>query len=1046
MIIIPDVKGKSIRETKNKFDDWGLRYDQVKETYSFNTEKGKVVKTEPPIGSQVNYGDLITVYVSKGKIYPIFIILFAFLLIGLLLGKGTISRLLEDSKKKHQNANVCLLNCDTNGDGIADTNLDTDGDGVCDTNCENPISQDGNGSSTDGKHNENPNEEKKPQGDVPSIKVETGTQGCNTVIKVVETKGNPTTIKYSSGNKKVEYFGDAGTPIAIGEYVIIGNTGTITIYAGNETGGSTTGVVVGGKDDVTPPDFEAVAPEDFSNNPVVELKYDKTDVAKLKVMKGDQTLEDIKADGKDITTKTSYKLDGNGTWTFAAWDRAGNGITETVTYNKYDVTKPSFTIDGDFITPKKTVTAIIQASDDNDTGLSDYFTIYYTNGRKSANDFENMSVCSTSEINNCKFRLTNKEHIGINENDTYTFIVYDKAGNYETSFTKTGGEETNTYLTVENANSELSAPTFLLNNVGWSVDKTVTIVYPDGGLGTYEYSIDGGNTWETYMDPIHFIDDGTVHEVIARVMDGDYALASSSIVVTKLDKAEPIFDLGLSNDASFGLGSDMNLPKSSNKNSLKSGATTTCQYKKSGGDWKTITNIKQINEIGFYDIKCDMVTGAGKQASTQTASHIEVFQPRFIRFEAKNTTFGDDICVDNADYSCNSDRTIATKKIKEGKEIGNTPSVNYDGYTLVGWYLKNNGEETESMINIGDKPSTDQDYYAKWIKGKYTITFDANGGTWNGNTTMEKKVDNGASIQSTLLTLSQPTKSDGNETFVGWYDAPEGGTQITADYVPTSSVTIYAHWLSNVGSDFASYITQLFNSAAYSSVLSNLDGKNIRYISTSAKNYVDIDGDGIADYRIIGVVEAKKENGENANLIKLVSINSIGKHLIDANNKPFEESTLKNTLQSLPVSQYAENVYWSTSPVTTNNTISEALAKEYTYEKYYIGKVGMLYASDIGYSRSAGSNPKISRISSATSSWMLTGSNYISKATFILDSIVQDDYSYWSPYLAYDPSFVISATQNNLDLDIYPVIYLKDGTKVNGGNGSQSTPFGIMNN
>ena len=171
------------------------------------------------------------------------------------------------------------------------------------------------------------------------------------------------------------------------------------------------------------------------------------------------------------------------------------------------------------------------------------------------------------------------------------------------------------------------------------------------------------------------------------------------------------------------------------------------------------------------------------------------------------------------------------------------------------------------------------------IKGKYTITFDANGGTWNGNTTMEKKVDNGASIQSTLLTLSQPTKSDGNETFVGWYDAPEGGTQITADYVPTSSVTIYAHWLSNVGSDFASYITQLFNSAAYSSVLSNLDGKNIRYISTSAKNYVDIDGDGIADYRIIGVVEAKKENGENANLIKLVSINSIGKCLCKLTKK-----------------------------------------------------------------------------------------------------------------------------------------------------------------
>ena len=75
MITIPDVKGKSLRETRNKFDDWGLRYDQVKEVYSFNTEKGKVVKCDPPIGSQVNYGDLITIYVSKGKTYPIFIVI-----------------------------------------------------------------------------------------------------------------------------------------------------------------------------------------------------------------------------------------------------------------------------------------------------------------------------------------------------------------------------------------------------------------------------------------------------------------------------------------------------------------------------------------------------------------------------------------------------------------------------------------------------------------------------------------------------------------------------------------------------------------------------------------------------------------------------------------------------------------------------------------------------------------------------------------------------------------------------------------------------------
>ena len=1059
MITIPDVKGKSLRETKNKFDDWGLRYDQVKEIYSFNTEKGKVVKCDPQIGSQVNYGDLITIYISKGKTYPIFIVLFAFLLVGLLLGRGTISRLIEDSKKKPQTANVCLLNCDTNGDGIADTNLDTDGDGVCDTNCDSPVEQKGDGQSTDGKQNENPKEPKKDQGS-PTVKVVTENQGTNTVVKVVETK-NSDVIKYENGNKKIEYFTSGnGQTIAIGEYVIIGNTGTITIYAGNGSGGGTTTQIdVGGGEDTTPPDFEVIFPEGYSNNPEATLRFDKSEVSRIKVMKGNRDLDEVKADGKDISiNKTSYSLCGEsktqeactGTWTFAAWDKAGNGITETKTFNKFDNEKPSFTIDGDFMTPKKTVTAIIQADDNNNNSLSDYFTIYYTNGRRTAAEFERLEVCSSNTVDGCKFRLTNKEHLGINVNDTYTFIVYDQAGNYETSFTKTNGEELNSYLTVENANSELNAPTFTLNSNGWSVDKTVSITYPDGGLGSYEYSIDGGVTWETYMDPIRFTDDGNVHEVIARVMDGDYALTSSSIVVTKLDNGTPTFVLGIESDGAFGLGSDMQLPKSSNKNDLKSGATTSCQYKKSSDtNWKSITNLKQITEIGEYDIKCDMTSGAGKTASTQTATHVEVFQPRFISFQIRNGVFSDSICVDNVDYTCNADKTIATKMIKEGKEIKTAPTaedVINDGYNFDGWYLVNDGTDTNAGITLSDKPDTNQDYYAKWSIGNFTITFDANGGAWNANTTMTKKVQNGANLESTLATMQQPIKSDGDETFVGWYDAPEGGNQITSGYTPSRSITVYAHWLSNVGSDFSSYLTQLYNSGAYSSVLSNIDGKNVRYISTAANNYVDLDGNGTANYRVIGVIQVKKENGSNANLVKLVSINSIGKHVVDANGKAFELSTLKDTLQSLDVAQYAENVYWSTSPITTNTTISDALAKEYTYENYYTGKVGMLYASDIGYSRSAGSNPKISRISSATSSWMLTGSNYVNKATFILDSIVQEDYSYWSPYLAYDPTFVISATQNNLDLDIYPVIYLKEGTKVNGGNGSASNPFGITNN
>ena len=67
----------------------------------------------------------------------------------------------------------------------------------------------------------------------------------------------------------------------------------------------------------------------------------------------------------------------------------------------------------------------------------------------------------------------------------------------------------------------------------------------------------------------------------------------------------------------------------------------------------------------------------------------------------------------------------------------------------------------------------------------YKVTFNANGGVVDPTT---KNVERGESIGE----LPIPTK--GSDIFVGWYTDLNGGEKINSSYVPTSNMTLYAHW------------------------------------------------------------------------------------------------------------------------------------------------------------------------------------------------------------------------------------------------------------
>lgn len=82
---------------------------------------------------------------------------------------------------------------------------------------------------------------------------------------------------------------------------------------------------------------------------------------------------------------------------------------------------------------------------------------------------------------------------------------------------------------------------------------------------------------------------------------------------------------------------------------------------------------------------------------------------------------------------------------------------------------------------------------------KYTITFNANGGT---PTTTTQEIIAGDPV---VLPETSPTKQDSQ--FTGWFTAATGGEQINSSTIPSGNVTYYAQWVASIPTymqDFAS--------------------------------------------------------------------------------------------------------------------------------------------------------------------------------------------------------------------------------------------------
>ncbi|MCQ2495551.1 MAG: InlB B-repeat-containing protein [Lachnospiraceae bacterium] len=127
------------------------------------------------------------------------------------------------------------------------------------------------------------------------------------------------------------------------------------------------------------------------------------------------------------------------------------------------------------------------------------------------------------------------------------------------------------------------------------------------------------------------------------------------------------------------------------------------------------------------------------------------------------------------------------KNVSYGSKYGTLPNAERDGYSFRGWSLSRSGGDYISE-NQTVESRNDHTLYAQWSVNSYTVSFNANGGYLNGDSSKTVK------YMTEYGTL--PTAERSGFSFAGWYTAASGGRRVRSDSVfeKAGNQTLYAQW------------------------------------------------------------------------------------------------------------------------------------------------------------------------------------------------------------------------------------------------------------
>ena len=143
--------------------------------------------------------------------------------------------------------------------------------------------------------------------------------------------------------------------------------------------------------------------------------------------------------------------------------------------------------------------------------------------------------------------------------------------------------------------------------------------------------------------------------------------------------------------------------------------------------------------------------------------------------------------VDSYDVTFDSQggSAVSGQSVDFGELITEPADPTYTGYTFDGWFDAPTGG-TEWDFDNDTMPASALTLYAQWKVDSYDVTFDSQGGS----------AVSGQSVDFGELITEPADPTYPGFSFVGWFDAPTGGTEwdFDNDTMPASALTLYAQW------------------------------------------------------------------------------------------------------------------------------------------------------------------------------------------------------------------------------------------------------------
>lgn len=135
---------------------------------------------------------------------------------------------------------------------------------------------------------------------------------------------------------------------------------------------------------------------------------------------------------------------------------------------------------------------------------------------------------------------------------------------------------------------------------------------------------------------------------------------------------------------------------------------------------------------------------------------------------------------------------IENRRVYTGDPIGAIAGVTKDHFTFDGWYANYSNDVYSTPVDATTIVEGDMTLHAKWNPiPTNTVTFDANGGTINGESTFDLIVDTGNTIDENDF----PTALYLDHSFERWYYDSELTQPFDKTKPITDDITLYAAWI-----------------------------------------------------------------------------------------------------------------------------------------------------------------------------------------------------------------------------------------------------------